>query len=160
MNKTITYKDVSNYFIALSNETGNLISNLQLQKLMFYSQAWNIAICDKRFFDEEFQAWVHGPVLPKLYVEYKHFKWQPINENLNKKHIELLKNKLDVKQNEILEDVIEEYFGLTGFELEKIVHSESPWVIARNGIPNDQPSNEIIHDQDIREYYSQFVINS
>lgn len=39
MVKQTTYNNVVDYFIALSNETGNLVSNLKLQKLLYYAQA-------------------------------------------------------------------------------------------------------------------------
>src|SRR5260221_3271487 len=70
--------DVADYFIRLANETGSFISNLKLQKLVYYAQAWHLGIKGAPLFQEDFQAWVHGPVIPELYQKYKSFAWQPI----------------------------------------------------------------------------------
>ena len=70
--------DIADYFVRLANETGDYISNLKLQKLVYYAQAWYLAISDEALFEEDFEAWVHGPVIPELYQEYKSFGWRPI----------------------------------------------------------------------------------
>ena len=70
--------DVANFFINLANETGSYISNLKLQKLVYYAQAWYLALYNDSLFPEDFQAWIHGPVIPVLYAKYKVFQWQPI----------------------------------------------------------------------------------
>jgi uncharacterized phage-associated protein len=61
-----TAQEVANYFIRRAHDSGEFISNLKLQKLLYYSQAWHLAIFDRRLFPERFQAWVHGPVIPTL----------------------------------------------------------------------------------------------
>ncbi|MBW4622042.1 MAG: DUF4065 domain-containing protein [Cyanosarcina radialis HA8281-LM2] len=58
--------DVASYFIDLANKTGNTVNNLKLQKLVYYSQAWHLAIHGTPLFEEDFQAWIHGPVIPEL----------------------------------------------------------------------------------------------
>ena len=69
--RQITHRDVAEYFLALANETGGTITNLKLQKLVYYAQAWHLANFDKPLFDAKFEAWVHGPVIPGLYEEYR-----------------------------------------------------------------------------------------
>ena len=58
--------------------------NLKLQKLVYYAQAWHLALRDVPLFEEDFEAWVHGPVIPALYQEYKKFGWRPILEGSRK----------------------------------------------------------------------------
>ena len=38
------------------------MSHLKLQKILFYCQAYHLAYFDKALFNEDFEAWVHGPV--------------------------------------------------------------------------------------------------
>lgn len=64
-------QDVADYFIWLANDSGSFISNLKLQKLVYYAQAWYLAIYGQSLFDEDFEAWVHGPIIPSLYQKYK-----------------------------------------------------------------------------------------
>lgn len=155
----LEYEIIADYFIALSNETQNLITNLKLQKLMYYAQAWHLAITEDRLFDEEFQAWVHGPVLAKLYNDYKSFKWNPIQrEDLSEGISAQIREKINDEETlEILDDVVDEYFGLSAYELERLTHLEEPWLKARNGIPKDTPSNAIIKDEWIIDYYKRYL---
>ena len=44
---------IANFFIELANNTGSFVSNLKLQKLVYYSQAWHLALHDKPLFEED-----------------------------------------------------------------------------------------------------------
>ena len=68
--KKITISDIADYFITKNHEYGDYITNLKLQKLVYYAQAWYLAFLDKPLFDEDFEAWVHGPVNRDLYDRY------------------------------------------------------------------------------------------
>ncbi|WP_374049741.1 type II toxin-antitoxin system antitoxin SocA domain-containing protein [Paenibacillus larvae] len=37
----------------------------------------------KKLFDDNFEAWVHGPVNPQLYTEYREYGWQEIPQEIN-----------------------------------------------------------------------------
>jgi|LakMenEpi03Aug12_release.lakeMendotaPanAssembly.Ray.scaffolds.fasta_scaffold324548_2 uncharacterized phage-associated protein len=149
---------VSDYFIALSNETGNLISNLKLQKLVYYAQAWHLANFKKDLFVEDFQAWVHGPVMPALYGEYKMFGWKPIiREDLTSVKLLEIKQLLSNEVLSLLDLITDEYFGMSAFELEQLTHNEEPWVNSRIGLQMDEPSDRIITKESIMKYYSRYI---
>lgn len=137
--------DIADYFIRVANRTGSFISNLKLQKLVYYAQAWHIALYGEPLFPEEFQAWVHGPVIPSLYQKYKSFGWQPIVEDANP--------RLPEGVIQFLEEVVDEYFACDAYELEQMTHAEDPWNLARGDLPPDAPSNEIIEKAWMKEYY-------
>jgi uncharacterized phage-associated protein len=66
--------EVADYLLAkaAAEEEGNeLISNLKLQKLLYYAQGVHLALHDVALFPEEIQAWMHGPVVPEVYQKYK-----------------------------------------------------------------------------------------
>ncbi|WP_415354634.1 Panacea domain-containing protein [Leptolyngbya sp. FACHB-1624] len=145
--------DVAEYFICLANNTGSFVSNLKLQKLVYYAQAWHLALNGEPLFDEDFEAWVHGPVIPSLYHEFKRFGWSPIRKDVDKGQLSVtLNNALD-----FLEEVSSEYFACDGYELERMTHVEEPWLRARGGIPMDVPSNAIIEKNWMKEYYGSRV---
>ena len=155
-----SYNEISDFFISLSNDTQNLITNLKLQKIMYYAQAWHLTITGERLFDGEFEAWVHGPVLTTLYNDYKGFGWHPIErEDLEEGSFNKLRNNIDLKTLEILDEVIDEYFGLSAYELERLTHSEDPWVKARKGKLPDEPSQDIIKDEWMKDYYTKYLRN-
>lgn len=60
-------KRVADYIIAFAHEHGDPVSNLKLQKLLYYAQAWHLALHDNPLFDERIEASVHGPAVPPVY---------------------------------------------------------------------------------------------
>ncbi|NOU68205.1 DUF4065 domain-containing protein [Paenibacillus sp. LMG 31461] len=154
----VTFNDVADYFISLSNETGNLISNLKLQKLCYYAQAWHLAIYGEELFDAKFEAWVHGPVIRDLYNIYKKHSWKPIiREDLNQDFIDKFNKEVGSSTAGFMDDIVDEYFGMTAYELESQTHKEDPWRIARKGLPDDMPCDNAIENQWMINYYREYV---
>ncbi len=146
MIKTLSCFDIAEYFIQLANDTGSFISNLKLQKLVYYAQAWHLALYDEPLFDEDFEAWVHGPIIPQLYHEYKKFGWHPIEQEA--------KPDLPSKIREFLDELALEYFASDAYELEQMTHIEAPWIKARGNLPPDAASNSVIRQEWIKEYFA------
>lgn len=142
----MSHNDVASYFIWLANESGSFISNLKLQKLVYYAQAWHLALRDAPLFSADFEAWVHGPVIPDLYQQYKHFRWTPINEDASPDAV-----SDDVQ--EFLGEVAEVYFGCDAYTLEAMTHAEDPWIRARGNLEPDQSSSNIIKKEWMQEFY-------
>ena len=154
-NKTMSYQDVANYFLAYSNEVGEPITNLKLQKLVYYAQAWYLANNKKPLFDDaEFQAWVHGPVIPDLYEKYKDFGSAPIK---TKDNLKTIKKKMDSDKVEFLDEVIKVYMPAGAYELERMTHQEGPWIEARGECEPDQRCDSVITNDAIQKYYAQKI---
>ena len=64
--------DIADYVILAAKADDNDISlsNLKLQKLLFYIQAWSYGINKKPLFQGDFQAWVHGPVNVEIFKTF------------------------------------------------------------------------------------------
>jgi uncharacterized phage-associated protein len=60
------------------NQRGDTVSHKKLQKLLYYVEAWNLVHLDSPLLDEDFEAWVHGPVVPELYHVLKEFGFNDI----------------------------------------------------------------------------------
>lgn len=56
---------LSKYVIAYSNNVGDLITNKRLQKLLYYVKAWGLVYFEDGIVNDDFEAWVHGPVVPE-----------------------------------------------------------------------------------------------
>ncbi len=138
--------EIADYFIWLSHETGSFISNLKLQKLVYYAQAWHLALFEKPIFEEDFEAWVHGPVIPELYRKYRVFSFKPIT-------VKVEKPMLSKKTNEYLDEFCKSYFGIDAFELELMTHKDSPWIEARKGLKPEQNGDRVISKDSMRDYY-------
>ena len=138
---------VADFVIAFSHEHGDPVSNLKLQKLLYYTQAWFLALYDRPLFDERIEAWVHGPAVPPVYGNFKEWTWQPITREVNYP---------DLPNEQIashLSEVMDVYGELTAYQPEKLTHSEDPWKNARKGLPPDALSHEIISHDDMKRYY-------
>lgn len=70
----LTCRQVADYFLALFNndEAGELISNLKLQKLVYYAQAHCLGKHGVPLFDADIEAWANGFVVPELYQAFRH----------------------------------------------------------------------------------------
>lgn len=158
MSKDITYNHIADYFLAVSNSTGELLSNLKLQKLVYYAQAWHLAMYNgKPLFDNEFQAWVHGPVLVELYNEYKYLGYKPIvKDELDESYIAKFERDFS-EETVFLNKIIEEYLSLSAYQLERLTHMEEPWLKARIGLQPDEPSHNIIWKEWMEEYYRKYL---
>jgi uncharacterized phage-associated protein len=141
--------NVAGYFIRFANKTGSFLNNLKLQKLVYYAQAWHLALHDTPLFPEDFQAWVHGPVIPELYQEYKKFGGQRILKDADPK---LPKNVED-----FLDEVAKKYFACDPYELEQMTHAEDPWKLARGDMLPEKLSDTVIKQEWMKEYYKSRV---
>ena len=130
----------------------NSMSPKKLQKLVYYFKAWGLVLYKKDMIeDTDFEAWVHGPVSPKLYRKYKNYGWNDIE----KYEGELTLNE---KEKHLLESVWITYGDLSANELEALTHSENPWRKARLGYKDDELCDVIISEDDMKDYYSSIYI--
>ncbi|MCY9512351.1 DUF4065 domain-containing protein [Paenibacillus larvae] len=143
-NQEPTIYDVATAFLRLESMTLK-----KLQKLCYYAYSFYLAIYEKKLFDDNFEAWVHGPVNPQLYTEYREYGWQEIPQEANYPN-SIMENE---RVREIIEEVYDSYGHLDGNQLEYLTHQEDPWKNARNGLQPYESSRNVIDDEDIRSYY-------
>ena len=139
---------ISDFLLVNSREAGEVLTNLKLQKLLYYSQAWFLALVGRPLFDEDFQAWVHGPVLPSQYYRFNDFKWQPITTDVSEPTF------ADTTIADHLCEVLEVFGPESAFRLEQMTHGEQPWQLARGELPPHEPSRAIIRKEWMRDYYA------
>lgn len=147
-------EDIANYILWFCNEHGDWITNLKLQKLLYFAHAWYLAIFDKPLFNDRIEAWVHGPVIPNIYHLYKHFKWSPIITD----KIESPSFPECVIKH--LDEIMTYYGTKTAYELELISHDAEPWKKARGNKEIDELCTEEITDEDMTNYYKKLMENN
>jgi len=149
MEMPITIFDVADYFLhRVETDEGSSITNLKLQKLCYYAQAWHLALYGKPLFDEDFEAWVHGPVNVELYNKYRVHSWEnlPPPENFDP-------SKFTDEQLDFLDEIWDVYGIYDGKYLERLTHQEKPWQEAREGYGPTERCNEIISKGTMKNYY-------
>lgn len=141
--------DAADYFISkVDTDAGENITHLKLQKLLYYAQAWHLALYDEPLFDNEFQAWVHGPVCPEVFQKYRGCSYKPLPypEDFDAETI-------DQDHREFLDQIWDLYGRYDAKFLERLTHQELPWRETRKGIPDGMGSNRTIKNSLMRDYY-------
>jgi len=129
------------------------MTNRKLQKLCYYAYAWYLTLTHHKLADCFFEAWIHGPVCPELFYEYRRY-----GDNIIEREKEIPKVIINNRQvNKLIETVYKMYGNLSIDELELMTHNESPWLIAREGLNNNEPCHRAISDLSIINYYRQFL---
>jgi uncharacterized phage-associated protein len=142
----LTAQDVARYFLAaVDEESGDNMTHLKLQKLLYYAQGFHLAMHGgEPLFDEPIEAWDHGPVVPRIYQTFKDYANSPIArpESLDPQDYA-------PEVRELLDTVQRIYGQFTASKLRDLTHQEAPWrETARRG--------EITR-QSLRDYFQQLV---
>lgn len=128
------------------------ITPLALQKILYYIQGIYMVCFGKPLYEEDCQAWVHGPAYETVYNMFRTFKYHTIED----RRFAIFKNRfheLDMDEKRIIDLVIDTFGMYSGKILELITHAEEPWKKAREGYLPTEASKEIISKESIREYF-------
>ncbi len=147
--------EVARYFITLNKEQcldePIDLSKLKLQKLLYYAQGYYTALFNKPLFEENIEAWEHGPVIREVYDALKHIEGIYIPTNtyaMSDSEIDLL----DKNAKELIEDVFSVMGQYSAWKLRERTHNESPW---ENNYEKGQ--NKLIPLEDIKSYFKPYV---
>ncbi len=136
--------DIASYFIQRENENeefGENITNLKLQKLVYYAQGFHLAWYGEPLFLDPIEAWAHGPVVPPLYSKYQEYGAKPLPSPP-----EFDPAAIDERTRELLEEVYQVYGQYSAWGLRNLSHEEAPW--------KDTPRNGIISHEAMRTYFA------
>lgn len=141
--------DVAAWFLLKESMT-----HKKIQKICYYAEAWSEALLDAPICqNNEFQAWVHGPVNLKLWDKFKEYGWNTIELIDADQTMDELKDKFTEAQLELLENVWYTYGELTANDLEIQTHQETPWLEQRVGLNPFAPCSNIISVDTMKAYY-------
>jgi uncharacterized phage-associated protein len=136
---------IAKYFVSLvDEEAGDSISNLKVQKLLYYAQGAHLALYDSPLFPESIKAWSYGPVVPQVYHEYKYCCAGAIPVE----RVEL--SDYSPRIREVLDEVNSVYGQFTASKLTAMTHQEPPWT--------KTPQGETISTEDMKEFFKTLVI--
>lgn len=110
--------DIATYIICTYWNNGRTITNLKLQKVLYYIQGYSLSRCGVPAFYEEIYRWSYGPVVPKVYYEYSSHRARPISKLARDLSIITIRSlRSETKMTDILDCVIKKSFELTDKEL-------------------------------------------
>jgi len=141
----------------ITEKIGSL-SHLKLQKLLYYVEAYHLAYFDQSIIEDDFEAWVHGPVSRKLYnalkdysVLYNEVQYVKGSDEYTPK--EIIHTMITKDQLVLVNDVIDSLGIHSATELENFTHSELPWIEARRGLSDADKSTRLISKETMKLYY-------
>ena len=115
--------NIAKYFIKLASpEEEDFITNLKLQKLLYYAQGFHLALYAKPLFNEQIKAWQHGPVVTEIYSNYKKYR-----TNILPQPDDFEMEQYDLETRELLDEIYEVYGQYTAPTLMRFTHKEPPW---------------------------------
>lgn len=124
MKERITANDIATLIIEWFNKESKTITNLKLQKLLYFCEAYYMNLTDSsQMFEDNFNALTYGPVALPVYNRFKTFINYPIS--LDSSKIEII-NDDDINQS--IETVCSHFENYTASQLVALTHMEgSPW---------------------------------
>ena len=134
------------------------MNHLKLQKLLYYVEAYHLAYFDTSLIDDEFEAWLHGPVSRKIWDYYRGIAniYDEIPAMGDREEIiRLFEQTITEDQKALIHDILEEYGGESAYGLECMTHAEIPWQEARKNYAPDDKCEEKIKKATMRDYYKQ-----
>lgn len=153
--------DIAQYVINYAIDLNKPVSNLKLQKILYYIQAALLINTTDSFIEDEIYNWRHGPVIEEVYQEYKKYSNNPIQEKQYEYFIYEVDDSFSLykriytfeeRQQQILnrdkaliKDVVDSLIDYDPWVLVKETHLEDPWTNTK--------TNEIITKESIKEYF-------
>ena len=120
---------------------GERLTNLKLQKLLYYQQGFHLAFFGTPLFAEDVEAWMYGPVVPAVYDEYSAYGSSALPEV--KEPVSLSEN-----EEELFNEVYDAYREFSAIGLMNRIHSERPWLDA---VPHDRGT--VISQESMMSYF-------
>jgi len=137
-------ESIANAFIELAAKEGKQLSNMKLQKLLYFAQGHSLSLRGEPLITDEAQAWDYGPVYPEVYHAFKHFGAGSIEKPLAHPFFDPEDGEdsdpwaapRDPADHAFLQAVWNEYSGKSAVQLSEMSHvTDGPWEQARKASP-------------------------
>ncbi|MFF1527960.1 Panacea domain-containing protein [Cellulomonas sp. NPDC058312] len=139
-----TAMQIANWMFARAAASGvRNMSNMKLNKMLYFAQAHHLAATGTALFDDDVEAWDHGPVVYDVYSRFSRFKSDPIQMDDVPAAPEL---------GEVAEDVLSQVWAIyadkTASQLRAMSHDDPPYVDHYTGT-----HRTVMPVKEIRDYY-------
>ena len=136
--------DVAKWLLYEAKRQGVIVTHMKLQKLLYYAQAYVIGMTGEKLFDDNIEAWQHGPVTPNVYYEYSKYGSSviPCIEDI----------KVPDGISPLISFIVREKGSYSAYELSNMTHKGTAW---REAIEN--PQSKVISEKMIdKDFVSEF----
>lgn len=118
--------------------SGQIIDEMKLHKLLYFTQRESLALTGRPMFEEQFEGWKYGPVCREIRNAYT-------EDGMFSDNIE----DISLDSASIAKNVIMQYGAYESWKLSELSHKEESWLNARKGIPDGKNGNNVLLLEDI-----------
>ncbi|MBY6044148.1 Panacea domain-containing protein [Phaeobacter italicus] len=146
--------------LAIANEfitrNGGTMPQMKLQKLVYISNGWNLAINREPLVRDRFEAWDGGPVVRKLWNHIRDFGYETASGLLTKRGTSTpVKAELEEHERAVIDHVWKRYCDYSGLELSEMTHEPgTPWSNAYYG----SGRNAVLPQTDIQQHFVELAL--
>lgn len=130
--------DLANHIIVLSQKHNHAVTNLRVQKILYYVQGYFFKEFGREAFYDDIYCWQYGPVVPQVYFKYNRSGYDALKAE--KLHLPATR-----QEEELIEKVVRQCNDLSTSALVQKTHDESPWKSTMQG--------EVINKSKISNYF-------
>lgn len=146
--------DISDYIINRESNLGRGVSNLKIHKLLYYVQGFHYVIRNELLFNDDFEAWTVGPIIPIVYDRYKVYGYSDIeycDRELN----------ISVNSRKVIDEVCDIFGVYSSSALENLICSEDTWLEARGSLGVYESCNQLINIDSMFKYFeNEYILSS
>jgi uncharacterized phage-associated protein len=124
---------VANFVLDRADDAGKQITNLDLQKIVYFLHGHYLCRHHEPLVDSEFEAWTYGPVHRAIYDSFKIYNDSPIGGRatafnpLTRQRKELPPLS-DQKIISLIDETLSKYLDMTTYSLVQLTHNDgTPW---------------------------------
>lgn len=147
--------DIADWFVARANrekeeDFGEGISNLKLQKILYFAQAASIVVEGHELFSDDIHAWDYGPVVNSVYHNFKSNVSTAIKKPKASNYLDF-----DEATNTFLEEVWQLFGKYSAAKLVEMAHNHDPWKNTYDGT-----RHKVISKESMGTYYKNVFVRS
>jgi len=154
-------REVANFILDEASRLQKPITNLVLNKLIYFCHGWHLALLGTPLQRETFEAWQYGPVLRSVYSEFRESRTHPVQHkaktlDLSTGQMVDIEPKIDIETATFLREILKSYIFLTPWQLVEITHvPNGPWDLAlrRN---SDSKRGARLNNSDIASFFATY----
>lgn len=147
INEVVGFIIRSDHAVNMADMQDSDLTNLKLQKLLYYSQGHSLGELGKPLFNEDFVAWQHGPVISSVYSNFSYLKSDLIGYEIGQ---EEKYNCHNIANNKVIYDlltrILNYYNQYSPWKLRDMSHEESPW--------KNVNIRDVISKESLEEFFS------
>lgn len=128
-------KSIAYAVLSYCEEHNYMMSNLKLQKVLYFIQAQFLVSEDVPCFEDDIEAWDFGPVVQSVYYQYRMFGGAGIILNKDDPLIPYYQY-INYRDMETIGSMIDELSKYSSSKLVEITHNQTPW--KKNFVPYAQ----------------------